>query len=77
MMYKATVNARMVFAWMVPITTLAFVLAGLTTVSIREVTSQSLIPGWPDYIGLITATFGVLLFNWYEEKPQKASIETL
>lgn len=76
MMYKATVNARMVFAWMVPITILAFVLAGLTTASIKD-GGQSLIPMWEDYVGLSIATVGVLLFNWFEEKPQKASIETL
>jgi len=28
-----------------------------------------------DIIGMILSTVGVLMFNLYEEKPQKASIE--
>ena len=71
---KATENARMIFAWMVPITVAAFLLGAATTISMETV---SLELQWPDYIGLITATAGVLMFNWFEEKPQKASIEQL
>jgi len=71
---KATENARMIFAWMVPITVAAFLLGAVTTISMAAV---SLELQWPDYIGLITATAGVLMFNWFEEKPQKASIEQL
>ena len=71
---KATENARMIFAWMVPITVAAFLLGKVTTISMAAV---SLELQWPDYIGLITATAGVLMFNWFEEKPQKASIEQL
>lgn len=72
---KATVNARMIFAWMVPITLVAFLFGAVTTASIIDAAEVSLEPQWPDYIGLSVATVGVLVFNWYEEKPQKASIE--
>lgn len=71
---KATENARMIFAWMVPITVAAFLLGAATTVSMAQVSLQL---KWADYVGLITATAGVLMFNWFEEKPQKASIEQL
>ena len=74
---KATLNARMIFAWMVPMTVAAFLIGAYSTVSIRDNQQVNLSPGWADILGLLTATGGVLLFNWYEEKPQKASIENL
>jgi len=70
MMNKATWNARMIFAWMVPLTVIAFVIGAISTVAISEnVNGVNLVPQWQDYIGLSIATFGVAMFNWYEEMP--------
>jgi len=67
---------------MVPITIVAFLLAIATTDAIRIGTqfvlnngepASSLDPNVWDFLGLIAATVGVFLFNWYEEKPQPMS----
>lgn len=36
MVNKATLNARMIFAWMVPLTTVAFLCGAVSTASIRD-----------------------------------------
>jgi len=66
---------------MVPITIVAFLLGIATTDAIRignqfvlnGETVSSLVPDVWDYLGLIAATVGVFLFNWYEEKPHPMS----
>ena len=76
MINKSTINARMIFAFMVPLTLVAFLLGYMTVQNIMNQLGTAA-PQWPDYLGIVTATVGVCLFNWYEEKPQKASIETM
>ena len=66
MMHKANINARMIFAWMVPLTLFAFYLGNVST---KAIDKGALIPSWPDYCGFFMATIGVCMFNWYEEKP--------
>lgn len=62
----------MIFAFMVPITLVAFLLGAVTTEIIRE---QGIAMNLWDIVGLLLSTVGVFMFNIYEEKPQKASIE--
>jgi len=62
----------MIFAFMVPITLVAFLLGAVTTEIIR---AQGLAMNLWDIVGLLLSTVGVFMFNIYEEKPQKASIE--
>lgn len=73
MQNKKTENARMIFAFMVPITIVAFLLGALTTSIIEQ--NYSIKMTTFDIIGMILSTVGVMMFNLYEEKPQKASIE--
>ena len=61
--------ARRVFAYMVPITIVAFAIAAVSGKGVQGVQKSALIPNAYDIIGLIIATVGVFLFNWYEEKP--------
>lgn len=62
----------MIFAFMVPITLVAFLLGAVTTEIIRV---QGIAMNLWDIVGLLLSTVGVFMFNIYEEKPQKASIE--
>lgn len=73
MQHKNTRNARMIFSLMVPITIVAFLLGAATTPLIQATNSISM--SAYDIVGMILATVGVFMFNLYEEKPQKASIE--
>lgn len=73
MQNKKTENARMIFAFMVPITIIAFVLGAQTTSIIGQ--NYPINMTTFDIIGMILSTVGVMMFNLYEEKPQKASIE--
>lgn len=73
MQNKKTENARMIFAFMVPITIVAFLFGALTTDLIQQNYPVNLTAF--DIVGMILSTIGVLMFNLYEEKPQKASIE--
>ena len=73
MQNKKTENARMIFAFMVPITIVAFVLGAETTAIIGQ--NYPINMTLLDIIGMILSTVGVMMFNLYEEKPQKASIE--
>jgi hypothetical protein len=73
MQNKKTENARMIFAFMVPITMVAFLLGSATTKLIGQNYSVSM--NTFDILGMILSTVGVMMFNLYEEKPQKASIE--
>ena len=73
MQNKKTENARMIFAFMVPITIVAFLLGALTTAIIEQ--NYSIKMNLLDIIGMLLSTVGVMMFNLYEEKPQKASIE--
>ncbi len=63
----------MIFAFMVPITILAFLLGALTTDLIQQ--NYPINMTTFDILGMVLSTVGVLMFNLYEEKPQKASIE--
>ena len=69
---RRTRNAQVTFSLMVPLTILAFVLG-----SFAEKTIELHSPDWFDVISIITVGIGVWLYNWFEERPQKASIETL
>ncbi len=73
MQNKKTENARMIFAFMVPITIVAFLLGALTTNLIQQ--NYPINMTTFDILGMVLSTIGVLMFNLYEEKPQKASIE--
>ena len=63
----------MIFAFMVPITIVAFLLGALTTDLIQQ--NYPIKMTTFDILGMVLSTIGVLMFNLYEEKPQKASIE--
>jgi hypothetical protein len=69
MIHKKNLNARLVFAVMVPVSALAFLL-GIATVD-SVVGHFSIFDGF----GLGLVAVGVFLFNIFEDKPQKASIE--
>ena len=69
---KSTRNARIIFSFMVPLTMGAFAMGSLCESQLEIAT-----PDWPDAIALVVVAFGVWLYNWFEEKPQKASIENL
>jgi hypothetical protein len=72
MQTKSTRNARIIFSGMVPLTIFAFVLASFS--------EPTIILGTPDALdvgALVAVTIGVWMYNWFEEKPQKASIEHL
>ena len=69
---KRTRNSRIIFSIMVPLTIVAFVMGSYADQDI-DITA----PDWPDYIALAAVAIGVWLYNWFEEKPQKASIENL
>ena len=55
---------------MVPLTFAAFALGSVTESKI-EISK----PDWFDVSSLIIVGIGVWLYNWFEEKPQKASTE--
>ena len=57
---------------MVPLTAGAFLLA-----SVAEPTIMLDSPDFLDVAALLVVGFGVWMYNWFEEKPQKASIENL
>lgn len=59
---------------MVPVTVLAFGLAHFNT-ALRENDDLGH-ANWLSGVSLALATCGVFAFNYYEETPQKASIET-
>lgn len=63
----------MIFAFMVPITIVAFLFGALTTDLIQQ--NYPINMTTFDILGMVLSTIGVLMFNLYEEKPQKASIE--
>jgi hypothetical protein len=73
MIHKKTLNARLIFSVMVPVSVIAFA-AGIYTVGHDAFEYFSLFSLW-DGLGLAIVAIGVFLFNIYEEKPQKASIE--
>ena len=57
---------------MVPLTVGAFLLGTLV-----EATIFYEIPDIMELIALVLVGLGVWLYNWFEEKPQKASIESI
>ena len=69
---KSTRNARVIFSAMVPLTLAAFMAATLVEPSILMNS-----PDWLDVVAVAIVAVGVWLYNWFEEKPQKASIENL
>ena len=71
MIHKKTLNARFIFSSMVPVSVTAFALGILT---VGQNALFSLFSVW-DGLGLAIVAAGVFMFNYYEEKPQKASIE--
>ena len=73
MQHRKIGNTRMIFSVMVPLTIFAFLLGAATTPLIKANAPISM--SVYDIIGMILATVGVFMFNLYEEKPQKASIE--
>lgn len=71
-------NARITFSLMVPITIGAFALAHLAEPSVVIKIPETLSTGdVMDITALVTVAIGVWMYNWFEEKPQKASIENL
>ena len=73
MQYKITHYARTIFSFMVPITVVAFLMAGMTNPSLNLIEVVDVF----DVTAIIVASVGVFVYNWFEEKPQKASIESL
>jgi len=69
---KNTGNARKTFSLMVPLTLAAFALAHFA-----EPTILLEAPDFLDIMALVVVGAGVWTYNWFEEKPQKASIEHL
>lgn len=72
MSVKSTRNARIIFSLMVPITIGAFALADVAEPTVKMESPDAL-----DISALIVVGLGVWMYNWFEEKPQKASIENL
>ena len=70
MAVNATRNARIIFSMMVPLTLAAFLMASLVEPSINMGDPDIL-----DIIAIIVVGAGVWMYNWFEEKPQRASIE--
>jgi hypothetical protein len=73
MIHKKSLNSRLIFSGMVPISAIAFYL-GILTVGqdVLEIFGFTIFDGF----GLGITSIGVFLYNFNEEKPQKASIET-
>ena len=69
---RRTRNAQIIFSLMVPLTITAFVFG-----SVAESTIELKAPDMFDVMSIVSVGIGVWLYNWFEEKPQKASIETL
>ena len=57
---------------MVPLTIGAFAMGHFAEQSILLAK-----PDWFDVMSVITVGIGVWLYNWFDEKPQKASTENL
>ena len=72
MAVKQTRNARITFSLMVPLTMGAFLLGKIADINV--ITTS---PDWLDIVALVMVASGVWAYNWFEEKPQKASIENL
>ena len=70
MMHRQLKGAKILFSLMVPVTLLAFFL-GSTIVRTRSDAY------WSDWVALILTFAGVFFYNFFEEKAQKTSIETL
>ena len=74
MHHKFTRNAQYIYAFMVPITVLAFYCA-IETVGVDIINSDNTkIQSW-DLFGIIVVGLGVFAHNFFKLKPQKASIE--
>lgn len=69
---KSTRNAKVIFSMMVPLTLGAFLLGSVAETSIIIQAHD-----WMDIVALVIVAAGVFVYNWFEEKPQKASIENL
>ena len=69
---RRTRNAQIIFSLMVPLTITAFVFG-----SVAESSIELKAPDMFDVMSIVSVGIGVWLYNWFEEKPQKASIETL
>ena len=61
----------MIFALAVPITVIAFQLGALAISG--EVNTFH----WPDIVAVFVTGIGVFLYNFYDEKPAKTSIENI
>eukprot|EP00347_Sterkiella_histriomuscorum_P015447 403356997 len=75
MRHKKGKNAKWIFSFMVPLTVLAFVLSILTIGGNEVIGTQSEFNIFYGF-GLALVMIGVFLFNYFEEKKQKASIES-
>jgi len=73
MQMKKARNARMIFAFMVPLTLIAFWIAAATNPGLIKIENLDVY----DTLALAVSTVGVFMYNWFEEKPQKASIENI
>ena len=72
MSHKFTRNANILQAFMVPITIFSFLIAIIT--SGGTIPSQNSLFSSYDIWGLLLVGLGVFVHNWFEEKPQMASI---
>ena len=68
MHHKYTRAAQLIYAFMVPLTIIAFLLAMLV------VSPEGLNPTVYDVLGLIITAVGVFVMNWFKEKPQRVCI---
>ena len=73
MKYKMTRQARWTFSLMVPLTTFAFFFGWLSfeSGSIHIIATKTFL----DYIAIILATIGVILYNCADEPPSEVLIE--
>jgi len=70
MKYRKTKNAKMIFAMTVPLTLFAFWLGSL------QLNFQFLFHPL-DSASVVLVGIGVFMFNFYDERPQKPSIEEI
>lgn len=77
-----TENARKTFAFIVPVTCVAFIIAIFSSDAIRYGQHflngyNGLVPTAYDYVGMIGTCVGVFMFNWFEELPTAPSLQKL
>lgn len=75
MHHKFARTAEYIYAFMVPISVLAFYCATLTIGKDKSVVSDNTALSSFDVVGLIIVGIGVFIHNFTEQRVQKASIE--